>query len=105
MTAEVMADMQAPPLSRGPFGLFSRLHFEPGDTDEHVKAAEDRHRLRRGLPVVLYRQAPDRECAGAGARRAGGSALAAVLPQFMGAARGRQPRRISHQEIRLDRSL
>ena len=39
----------------------------------------NRHRLRRGLPMVLYRQAPDRERAGAGAGCAGRSALAAVL--------------------------
>ena len=38
-------------------------------------------------------------------RGAGGDSLAAVLPQSVGAARGHQPRRISHREIRLGRGL
>ena len=78
---------------------------ERGRAHEHPEAASDRHRLRRGVPVVLYRQAPDRERAGAGAGRAGRGALAAVLPQSLGAARGHQPRRISHHEVRLGRGL
>ena len=42
-----------------------------GRAHEHPETAADRHRLRRGVPVVLYRQAPHRERAGAGAGRAG----------------------------------
>src|SRR6266849_10646245 len=72
-----------------------------GGSDEHPKAAADRYRLRRGVPVVLHRQAPDRERAGAGGRCAGGDSLAAVLSQQLGAARGDQPRRIPHREVRL----
>ena len=53
-----------------------------------LKPLQDRHRLRRGLPVVLHRKTPDRECAGAGAGCSGRSALAAVLPQFLGAREG-----------------
>jgi len=36
-----------------------------GGRHEHPKTASDRHRFRRGVPVVLHRQAPDRERAGA----------------------------------------
>jgi len=61
---------------------------EGGPLDEHTKTAADRHRFRRGMSVVLYRQAPDRERAGADAGRAGRDQLAAVLPQRLGPREG-----------------
>ena len=61
-----MRDMRLAVLCDGPFGLLCGQHFSPpmsrGDADGHLKTAENRHRLRRGLPVVLHRQTPDREC-------------------------------------------
>src|SRR3954452_25606315 len=83
--------------------LTFRTSLKRGRAHERPETAKTRHRLRRGMSVVLYRQAPDRECAGAGAGYSGRGALAAVLPQFMGAARGHRPRRISHREIRFGR--
>src|ERR1044072_5011315 len=85
-TAEgyVMRDMRPADLRGSPFGLPCGRRLSPdqtrGGADEHLEAAEDRHRLRRGLPVVLHRQTPDRERAGAGAGRSRGGALADVLP-------------------------
>ena len=73
--------------------------------DEHAKTASDRHRFRRGVPVVLYRQAPHRKRAGADAGCASGDQLATVFSQSLGAARGHRPRRVSHREIWLGRGL
>ena len=39
----------------------------PGAAHEHPETAETRHRFRRSLPLVLHRQTPHRERAGAGA--------------------------------------
>src|SRR5258707_14704773 len=44
-----------------------KTSLQQGGPDEHLKTASDRHRFRRGLPVVLHRQAPHRERAGADA--------------------------------------
>src|ERR1700694_2376773 len=79
-------------LFRSPLGLFSKTWFQRGGRHEHPKAASDRHRLRRGVPVVLHRQAPHRERAGAGAGCSAREPVAAVLPPFLGCSRRLSPR-------------
>ena len=64
-----------------------------------------RRRLRRGLPVVLHRQAPPGKGAGAAARTRGRGALPALFSQRLDSARRHFARAISDHQVRLARAL